>query len=721
MSTMTTERRRWPVWLRGFGVACLTMIAAGQALAEIDDAALANETDGRNWAAFGRTFSEDHYSPLEQINKQNVSKLAPAWTLELPEVWNVSSQPLEVDGTVYFAAGYSRVYAVNAKTGEKLWDYDPKVSAHKMRYAWGIRGTTYYKGRVYTGTQDGRLFALDGKTGQLVWETMTTEPDDNRYITGAPRAFEGKILIGHGGADFGKVRGYVTAYDADTGKQIWRWYAVPGDPSKGFEDKSMEMAAKTWTGEWWKFGAGGTAWNAMTYDPELKRVYIGTGNGGPWNRKLRSPGGGDNLFLCSVVALDANTGEYLWHYQTTPGETWDFNSTMDIELATLEIDGKPRKVLLHAPKNGFFYVIDRESGKLLSAEKIGKVTWADHVDMATGRPVENPGVRYEDGETLMWPGSAGAHNWNPMAYSPDTRLVYIPTRNLPGYYNDIGIKPEHYDITVNSMGLNQAFNSDVPKEAGDSSILAWDPVQQKARWRFPTPGAINGGVAVTKTGLVFQGQADGKFLARDADTGAVLWSYDMGVGTQAPPAVYEVDGKEYVLIPAGWGGAVNTLGTLTAQFGWVGRQHPRRLIAFALDGTAKIPESAPPEQVKPVDDAAFVVDHTKALAGQDVYSRCIICHGVAAVAGGYAPDLRASPVPLSADAFAAIVRDGGLLSRGMPSFPELTDEQLEDLRHYIRERARYKPTFGDQMSAIWMFVRLRLKAEWAILMHKLFG
>jgi quinohemoprotein ethanol dehydrogenase len=369
----------------------------------------------------------------------------------------------------------------------------------------------------------------------------------------------------------------------------------------------------------------------MTYDPELNRVYIGTGNGSPWNAKLRSPGGGDNLFLCSVVALDADTGEYLWHYQTTPGESWDFNSTMDIVLATMEIDGKPRKVLLHAPKNGFFYVIDRETGKLISAEKFGKVTWADHIDMTTGRPVENPGVRYEDGEALIWPGSAGAHNWQPMSYSPDTKLVYIPSHELPGYYNDKGRDPKTWTMVPSDvMGLNGFFD-DIPKNAGTSFLLAWDPLKQKEVWRSNTPGATNGGVLSTHGGLVFQGDADGNFKAHDATTGDVLWSAAMGVGTQAPPITYSVDGKQYVSVLAGWAGSQMLLGSLSAQHGWTGRDHPRRLLTYVLDGTAMLPPSPPPSFFKPVDDASIKLDDAQVAKGREVYQHCVICHGVSVV------------------------------------------------------------------------------------------
>ena len=704
----TTPNRRWLV--RALVVIAFGALAQLGARADVDDARLADEKGGLDWPAYGRTFSEQRFSPLDQINRQTVSRLGLAWSLELPE-WNVSSAPVEVDGVIYIAVGFSVLYAVDAVTGKVLWSYDPKVAPEKMHYAWGIRGLAFWNGKVIAGVQDGRLFAVDAKTGKLAWETLTTEPGDNRYITGAPRVFNGKVIIGHGGADFGHVRGYVTTYDAATGKLLWRWWIVPGDPAKGFENKAMERAAKTWKGQWWKFGGGGTAWNALTYDPDFNRVYIGTGNGGPWNAKLRSPGGGDNLFLCSVVALDADTGEYVWHYQTSPGESWDFTSTMDMVLATIPIDGQPRKVLLHAPKNGFFYVIDRETGKLISAEKLGKVTWAKGIDMATGRPIENRGVRYEDGEAIMWPGSGGLHNWQPMSFSPDTGLTYIPAHEMAGYYNDRGFDPKTYDMDRDGpMGLN-AFHDDIPRSAGSSSLLAWDPVHQKKVWEVPLPGATNGGVMTTHGGLVFQGQADGKFVARDDRTGAVLWSTDMGVGTQAPPITYSVNGRQYVTLLAGWAGGQMLLGSLSAQHGWVGRDHPRRLLTYELGGTARLPPSPPPSQPKPVDDPAFKLDPALALRGRSLYEKCLICHGAGVVAGGFAPDLRASPIPLNAQAFAAVVHDGGLQARGMPAFPELKPEDLAALQHYIRERARYKPGFFEQLGTAWHYLMLMIKMK----------
>ena len=691
------------------GAALLLAVLASSVRADVDNAALAAEGNGADWPAYGRTFSEQRFSPLDQINRQNVAQLGLAWTLELPE-WNVSSAPLAVDGVVYIAVGFSVIYAVDAASGRVLWRYDPQIAPEKMHFAWGIRGLSFWKGKVIAGVQDGRLFALDAKSGRLLWQTLTTEPGDNRYITGAPRVFNGKVIIGHGGADFGHVRGYVSTYDAESGALLWRWYIVPGDPAKGFENKAMEMAAKTWKGQWWKFGGGGTAWNAMTYDPELNRVYLGTGNGGPWNAKLRSPGGGDNLFLCSVVALDADTGEYLWHYQTAPGESWDFTSTMDMVLTTLSIDGQPRKVLLHAPKNGFFYVIDRETGKLISAHKLGKVTWAKGIDMATSRPIENRGVRYEDGETLMWPGSGGLHNWQPMAFSPDTGLTYIPAHEMAGYYNDKGLDPRTYDMQRDGpMGIH-AFNDDIPKSAGSSSLLAWDATQQRKAWEMTLPGATNGGVMATHGGLVFQGQADGKFVARDDHTGAVLWSSYMGVGTQAPPITYRVNGRQYVSILAGWAGGQMLLGSLSAQHGWVGTGHPRRLLTYVLGGTASLPPSPPPSHPAPIDDPSFKVDAALALRGQALYQRCLICHGAGVVAGGFAPDLRASPIPLNGQAFAAVV-GGSLQGVGMPPFPELSAADLSALQHYIRQRARYKPSLGEQLGTAWHYLVLLIKMK----------
>ena len=402
----------------------------------VDDKYLSSDGDGSNWAAYGRTSSETRYSPLDQINSDNVKQLGIQWALDLPKERSLISTPLAIDGVIYFTGSYSYTRAVDARTGKVLWEYDPKVIEHagdRLRIMWDTnRGPAFYKGKLIITTVDGRLVALDAKTGKMLWETMTIDPRRSYYITGAPKVFRDKVIIGNGGTEHEAARGYVTAYDVNTGKQAWRFYIVPGNPADGFENKAMEMAAKTWTGEWWKHGGGGNAWNGITYDPEFNTVYIGTGNGSPWNQKIRSPGGGDNLFLCSIVALDADSGEYKWHYQTNPGETWDYNSNMDIVLADVQYGGQTVKAILHAPKNGFFYVINRANGELLSAEKFAKATWAERIDLKTGRPVEVEGARYEDGEETVWPSPFGAHSWHPMSYNPNTGLTYIPAIEMAG-------------------------------------------------------------------------------------------------------------------------------------------------------------------------------------------------------------------------------------------------------------------------------------------------
>lgn len=674
------------------GSALLNVAIAGKA---IDNGVLAKESNGADWAGFGRTFSEQRFSPLKQIDADNVSRLGLAWSMDLPDVNFSTTAPLAVDGVIFFSPGVSEVRAVSATTGKLLWRYDPEVvkfAPKKMRAGWGSRGLAYWDGKVFLGARDGRLIALNAKTGKPVWSAMTVGIDDQRYVSGAPRVFNSKVIIGHGGADYGPTRGYVTAYDARTGKQLWRFFTVPGNPADGFENKAMEMAAKTWKGEWWKHGGGGTVWNAMTYDPVFNRIYLGTGNGAPWNQKIRSPGGGDNLFLSSIVALDADTGEYAWHYQTNPGESWDYNSSMDMVLADVAIDGKKRQVILHAPKNGFFYVIDRADGKLISADKFTRVTWADRIDLSTGRPVEAAGARLPDGEALIWPGMMGGHNWQPMSYNPATGLVYIPTLDLPGYYNDKGIDSaawKHREGTTWSPGFNDV-NEDTPMNAGSSSLQAWDPVQKKAVWSVPTPGLMNGGTITTAGNLVFQGQVDGKFIAYAADTGKRLWSFEAGNAVMAPPITFSVGKTQYVAVLTGNGGAPSVMGSPQAQFGWQSRGHVRRLLTFALDGKSKLAPVPTSVRFAAVDDPQVKIDPALAAKGKALFfeKSCAGCHGFGAVAAGGAPDLRGSALALSLPGFTGVVRDGILQSKGMPRYEELNDEALESLYHYIRSRAR---------------------------------
>lgn len=667
--------------------------------ATIDDKALANKSNTEEWLAYGRTYSEQRHSPLTQINTKNVADLEVDWFVNLPDAVGLVATPLVAQGVMYFTGAKNIVRAVNATNGELLWTYDPKLAEHmgdRMRVAFvhGSRGVGLWKDKVYLATVDGRLIALQAATGRELWSVETIDKSTGMYITGAPKVFKGKVLVGNGGTEGGPTRGYVTAYDAETGEQAWRFYIVPGNPADGFENAAMEMAAKTWTGEWWKYGGGGNAWHGFTYDPEFDALYIGTGNGAPWNRKIRSPGGGDNLFICSIVALDPDTGEYRWHYQTTPGESWDYNSNMDIVLADLEIDGKTVKALMHAPKNGFFYVIDRATGKLVSAEPFAEVTWASKIDLATGRPVEVPGARYEDGQAVVTPGPWGAHNWPPMSYNPATGLAYFPTIHEALDYNDEEIKLDSWtspawDASAPTEGLGVALEIVGNRSDGvHGTLQAWDPVAQKQAWEVELSEAWNPGTLTTAGNLVFQGRADGDFAAYDAATGELLWKFPVGLGVSAPPITYAIGGRQYVALLVGWGSAYAALGGESSNaLGWAYGLQMRRLVTFSLDGKTELPPLPPPQAERPVEAPFFEVNETAALTGADVYGQCGSCHGEDVLSGGSAPDLRASSMVLSAEAFDDVVRGGTRRALGMPSFGNLSDNQVSELRHYIREQA----------------------------------
>ncbi|VWX54500.1 PQQ-dependent dehydrogenase, methanol/ethanol family [Novosphingobium sp. 9U] len=647
-----------------------------------DDGTMGTAAD---WAFHGGGVDESGFSRLDEIDSGDIGRLGLAWSLDLPGEVTLEATPLAVNGVLYFSGAYSAVYAVEAVTGKLLWKYDPEIWKHepeRMRLNFAAnRGVAYANGRVFVASFDGRMIALDARSGRELWATPTLPPGSAYYSTGAPLAFGDKVMIGNGGGDFGS-RGYVTAYDQASGKQAWRFYVVPGTPEQNRGDPAMEAAAKTWNGEYWKTGTGGTAWNAMIFDPELNRVYIGTGNSGPYDPQIRSPGDGDNLYLVSIVALDAQTGKYVWHYQENPREAWDYKATANIVAATLEIDGKPRKVLLHAPVNGFFYVLDRQTGKLISAEKTGKVTWADRIDLKTGRPVERPGIRYEKAGFDMYPGPAGRHNWQPMAYSPQTGLVYMPAQNQ-GLRFAASTVGQPTNTAVNPAGAMTLIDEHPDDRTG--WLLAWDPVRQTKAWEVKLPTFWNGGVLATQGGLVFQGTADGLFSGYDAKSGARVWQFNAGHGFQGAPISYAVNGKQYLAILSGYGGAAPVGGN---NVGWK-YGAPRRLLAFALDGKAKLPPVQKADtSVHATDDPAMVLDEMDVKAGAGLYVTCSLCHGKEAVAGGTAPDLRESPIPLDAAAFRSVVHDGALLRNGMPRFDSLTDRELLQLRSYIRARAR---------------------------------
>lgn len=489
-------------------------------------------------------------------------------------------------------------------------------------------------------------------------------------------------MIGNGGADLG-VRGYFSAYDAETGEMRWRFYTVPAAPSQPVEHPELEVAAKTWSKDTnWSLGGGGTAWDAMAYDPELDLLYVGTGNGSPWNREVRSPGGGDNLYLSSILAVRPDTGRLVWHYQVNPGDSWDFTATQQITLAELEIAGEQRKVLMQAPKNGFFYVLDRATGELISAEKIGKVTWAERIDLSTGRPVETPGARYEKEAITIWSGPFGAHNWHPMSYSPLTKLVYIPYQEAPGYYNNEGERfvPKHGFNT----GAGSSEITELPREATSGALLAWDPVRQQAAWRVEYPHHSNGGTLATAGNLVFQGVASGQFKAYSADADKELWSFETQTGVIAGPMSYRHKDEQYVAVMAGWGGSAPLFGGDAAAA--AGVRNVSRMLVFKLGGQASLPvlKALPANERIPEPVVASKADIQ---AGSDTYANyCSVCHGTGAIGGGVLPDLRYSSDAVR-QAWDQIVLHGAYHSKGMAPFVDsLNPEQARQVLAYIRDR-----------------------------------
>ena len=673
--------------------AALTLVSCSRPDPAADGALLA---DPNNWPSWGRTPGEQHYSPLDQINRGNASRLSLAWHYDL-EPGNSATGPLAVDGKVFITTGHGYIRALNAVTGEEIWHWDSQTRQQQraMNLAWGSKGIAYWNGKILVTTEDGRVFGLDANTGEVLWEQREFGPNELRNIQGPPRVFNGRLIVGHGGADLSPIRGYVTAYNADTGERLWRFYTVPGDPSQPPENEAMRVAAPTWLGDWYPGGGGGTAWNAFSYDPELNLLYIGVGNGYPYNQLLRSPGGGDNLFLASIVAVHADTGEYAWHYQTCPAEQWDCTATADMSLATLRIDGRDRRVLMQAPKNGFFYVLDRETGEFLSAEKIARVTWAERIDQETGRPVENPGIRYHGrGMFELWPGPSGAHSWMPQAFSPRTNLVYIPVIESGAIIGDEGI-----DL-ANPASPNGVFMDPDPGLPGGrrSFLRAWDPVAQRDRWTIELPGSWPAGVMATAGDLVFQGRIDSTFVAMDARSGRELWSFDAQAPIVGPPISYSVDGRQYVTVITGsgtTGGGMTTAGLANYRTDY---HMPRRVLTFALNGADTLPAAEPPPPLVAPEDASFRPNAALEQRGAMLFmaNACMVCHGLNVVAGGAAPDLRISQIPLSSEAFQDVVRDGALLNNGMPRFPRMTPADAEALRQYIRSRGQALPREGAQ-------------------------
>jgi len=683
--------------LLGLAISCsgaladeLTPAKIKAATGAVDGAFIKGNTASSNdWPTIGLDYAETRFSKLSQITSDNVRGLGLVWSYNLESSRGVEATPVVVDGIMYQTASWSVVHAIDARSGKKIWTYDPGVNreqGYKGCCDVVNRGVALWKGKVFVAAYDGRLIALDAATGQKIWEKDTLIDHDHSYtITGAPRVYNGKVLIGQGGAEYG-ARGYITAYDADTGNQLWRWFAVPGDPAKPFEDASMEAAAKTWdpAGKYWINGGGGTPWDTITYDPELNMVYVGTGNGAPWNRKFRSPSGGDNLYLASIVALNADTGKYVWHYQETPGDNWDYTSTQPMILADINIDGAPRKVILHAPKNGFFFVIDRTNGKFISAKNFVDVNWATGYD-ASGRPMEVASARGDEPYDTI-PGPYGAHNWHPMSFNPQTGLVYLPAQNIAVNFTSEKTFEQNAPTPGKfgaAFGWNVGYmlNATPPKAPIYGRLVAWDPVRQKEAWRVDYPAPWNGGTLTTAGNLVFQGTADGRFVAYDATTGKSLWETPTGTGVVAAASTYMLDGVQYVSVAVGWGGVFGITDRASQM------NSPGTVYTFALGGKAKLPEFVKYQTENLLEGVPYDKAHYD--EGTAIYvAACAQCHAVPGVDnGGNVRNLGFVPKEEIIN-LKDIVFNGPFKDRGMPDFTgKLKEEDIPKLQAFIQGTA----------------------------------
>jgi quinohemoprotein ethanol dehydrogenase len=664
---------------------------AGQ-VANVDDARIVNNgKTGKEWLSNGLDYSANRFSPLDQITTDSIGKLGLVWSYPLNSVRGVEATPIVVDGTMYVTAPWGIVHAVNAKTGEKLWTYDPQApreEGYKLCCDIVNRGVAVYKGKVYVGSPDSRLIALDAGSGKVLW-SVDTSPDRARpyTLTGAPIVIKGKVFVGGGGGEYG-VRGVVSAFDAESGKLAWRWYTVPGDPTKPPENDAIAKAAQTWDDKfkYWENGGGGTVWNTFSADPELNLVYFGTGNADPWASSIRNPATKDNLYTASVVALDIDTGKYAWHYQATPADTWDYDADQDLILTDLAIDGQKRAVLLHADKNGFFFALDRKTGQFLSAKNFVDVNWASGYT-PEGRPIEIAGARGVDKPIEPVPGAFGGHNWQSMSFSPKTGLAYIPAQYVPFMFIDDKTWTEKdsnlpgQPMVGIGWNIGKALVGTPPKGKPFGRLIAWDPVQQKAAWTTEYVSPWNGGTLATAGDLVFQGTADGRLVAYDAAKGTKLWDAALGNGVVAAPMTYEIDGKQYISIAAGWGGVFGQTQRATDH------ESAGIVYTFAIGGDAKYPDVARYKLGPLIQGVKY--DPKDAAAGAPLYfSNCLFCHGVPAVdKGGNIPNLAYVDAE-AIDKLEAAVFGKQFADRGMPDFNgKLKPEDVEKIKAFIQGTA----------------------------------
>ena len=684
-------------------------VAAAPPVAAVDTGRIMNAAEEPEmWLTYGGSYDETRHSSLASVNGDTIQDLGVSWVYTMDKPRGAEATPIVVDGVMYVSGSWSVVYAIDAKTGEELWTYDPNVSGKDA--AKGCcdvvnRGVAVHNGKVFVGVFDGRLEALDAATGEVLWSNVTVDQTKPYTITGAPRVFKDKVIIGNSGAELG-VRGYVTAYNVETGDEEWRFYTVPNpnkEPDGAASDAIFaELANDSWgdTGAWTTDGGGGTVWDSIVYDTVNDQVLIGVGNGSPWNASVRDPEGDfsgayDNLFLSSILAVDADTGAYRWHYQTTPRDQWDYTATQQMILAELPmgVDGAMRRVVMQAPKNGFFYVLDAADGELLSAIPFADQNWTTGEVDENGRPVILQEAIDLD-NYVVYPGPTGGHNWHPMSFNPDTGLVYIPTNvQLPMVYaqnENAENANSHWNIGYDyAAGWAFEFPEgtlEFTKTLDGGTLVAWDPVKGEPAWMVPFPQAFNGGTLSTDGGLVFQGNKAGEFVAYDATNGSRVWSSKLSGDASAAPMTYEIDGEQYVSVLSGWGSTSNLIYGVALDKPV--SAEPGRVITFKLGGTAEMPNPLEYNVVE-TPKATLAGDAGSWQLGMQRFAEnCMFCHGAYAIGSGVLPDLRWSAMAATEQSWQAIVRDGALTDSGMIAFGDrLSDEEIEAIRTYVLRQA----------------------------------
>lgn len=648
--------------------------------------ASANESATTDWALLGNSSEIQHHSELDQVNTQTVAKLGLVWSVDLPTQDGLMGNPLIKDGRIFQSGSQSQVFAHDLRSGELLWTYEPLKSARTGSSLEAIgmrtnRGVALYHDLAIVATADCRLVAIDQKTGAKRWETQACDVTQGHFIAGAPRIGADKVFIGNSCGDTGASRGHVDAFDAKSGKHIWRFYTVPGDPDQPPENELYRRAMATWGEGWYEHTKGcGSVWDAMVYDEQTDQLIIGTGGPAPFNPTLRGKGAGDELFTNAVVALDAKSGDYRWHFSQVPGDGWNLEPTVGLMVATLPIRGEDRRVVISVPKNGFVYLFDAASGEFLSGKNYLPVNWAKGLD-EFGRPILDPAARYWEkpgGVARVSPNPWGAHGWEALAFDPRRRLLYIPVKNIPTRFSSADGIAGFPDIDF--------FYGDQTDPAWEKfgEVVAWDPITQSEVWRQRQRLPMNGGLLHTKGGLVFQGSAEGYLTAYDAASGDVRWSAPAGGVIRAAPSTVMVDGRQFIIVPAGRPTTSFSASMLSDYSSAPRARSQPRLLAFALfalDGQTATPAWA--ERARVPKPAVARSDPALARQGAEVFEvyGCSACHGRNAESlGGTVPDLRLK-LPATLEYLQAVL-GGAFKSRGMPVF-EVDDQTARSMLAYL--------------------------------------